>query len=256
MIDPRASVDPRATLEANVSVGPYTVIGPDVYIGAGTWIGPHVVINGPTRIGAENRIFQFASIGDIPQDKKYAGEASELIIGNRNTIREYCTINRGTLLDRGKTTVGNDNWIMAYVHVAHDCQVGSHTVFANGATLAGHVEIGDYAVLGGFTLVHQHCRVGVCAFCGMGTALNRDLPPYVMASGNLAKSHGLNKEGLRRQGFDRDVVRALHKTYMGMVKSKSSNEKVRTQIIELAHEYPEVANFVEFIKTSKRGIVK
>lgn len=256
LIDPRASIDPGAILETDVSVGSFTVIGPNVHIGKGTWIGPHVVINGPTRIGTENRIFQFASIGDIPQDKKYAGEASELIIGNRNTIREYCTINRGTFVDQGKTIVGNDNWIMAYVHIAHDCRVGDHTVFSNGATLAGHVEVGDYAILGGFTLVHQFCRIGAYAFCGMGTALNRDLPPYVMASGNLARPHGLNKEGLRRHGLDQDVVRALHKAYMVMVKSRTMSDETRMQIIKLADQYLEVAYFVEFINASKRGIIR
>ena len=193
MIDSRALIDSKAQLDEGVSVGPFSVIGPNVSIESGTWIGPHVVINGPTHIGRDNRIFQFASVGDIPQDKKYRGEESRLTIGDRNTIREYCTINRGTQLDRGVTSVGDDNWIMAYVHIAHDCQVGNHIVFSNGTTLAGHVIIEDHAVLGGFTLVHQFCRIGAYSFCGMGTALNRDLPPYVMASGNLARPYGLNK---------------------------------------------------------------
>jgi UDP-N-acetylglucosamine acyltransferase len=256
LIDPRAVVDLRASLDPSVEIGPFSVIGPQVQIGAGTWIGPHVVINGPTRIGRDNRIFQFASVGDIPQDKKYRGEASELVIGDRNTIREYCTINRGTINGHGSTVIGADNWIMAYVHIAHDCHIGNHTVLANGATLAGHVVIEDYATLGGFTLVHQFCRIGKHAFCGMGTALNRDLPPYVLASGNLAESHGINKIGLKRHGFSPETINALHKAYLLLVKSRNRRDQDLHQLQELSSTYPEVAHMVEFVNKSPRGVIR
>ncbi len=256
MIDSRALIDSKAQLDEGVSVGPFSVIGPNVSIESGTWVGPHVVINGPTHIGRDNRIFQFASVGDIPQDKKYRGEESRLTIGDRNTIREYCTINRGTQLDRGVTSVGDDNWIMAYVHIAHDCQVGNHIVFSNGTTLAGHVIIEDHAVLGGFTLVHQFCRIGAYSFCGMGTALNRDLPPYVMASGNLARPYGLNKEGLKRNNFSADTMRALHKAYMMLVGTGAKRAEDQQQLDEFRVQFPAVAHFVKFIETSPRGIIR
>lgn len=256
MINSRALIDSTAQLDEGVSVGPFSVVGPHVRIESGTWIGPHVVINGPTHIGRDNRIFQFASVGDIPQDKKYRGEESRLTIGDRNTIREYCTINRGTQLDRGETSVGNDNWIMAYVHIAHDCHVGDHIVFSNGTTLAGHVIIEDHAVLGGFTLVHQFCRIGAYSFCGMGTALNRDLPPYVMASGNLARPYGLNKEGLKRNRFSADTIRALHKAYMMLVGTGARKTDDQQQLDEFRVQFPEVAHFVEFIENSPRGIIR
>lgn len=256
LIDPQASIDPSATLAEGVSVGPFSVIGADVRIGSGSWIGPHVVINGPTRIGSGNRVFQFASLGEIPQDMKYQGEASELVIGDGNTIREFCTINRGTSLDRGVTTVGNDNWIMAYVHIAHDCQVGDHVILANGTTLGGHVRIEDHAILGGFTLVHQFCSIGVYAFCGGGTVLTRDLPPYVIASGNRAKPHGLNKEGLNRHNFDPLVIRALRKAYMLLIKSKKVDDKARAEVAVLGQQYPEVARFIQFIDDSERGVLR
>lgn len=256
MIDAHAVVDPEATLAASVKVGPFSVIGPNVQIDAGTWIGPHVVINGPTRIGRDNKIYQFASIGEIPQDKKYHGETTELVIGDRNTIREYCTINRGTVNGHGSTMIGDDNWIMAYVHIAHDCKVGNNTVFSNGATLAGHVDVEDYATLGGFTLVHQFCRIGIHAFCGMGTALNRDLPPYVLASGNLAQPHGINKVGLKRHGFSTEVIQALHKAYLLLIQTRRKRENDAQQIEQLAKDYPEVARLVEFINNSTRGVIR
>ncbi|MGH8501053.1 MAG: acyl-ACP--UDP-N-acetylglucosamine O-acyltransferase [Gammaproteobacteria bacterium] len=256
MIDPRAAVDPAAELASDVEVGAFSVIGPKVRIGAGTWIGPHVVIEGPARIGRDNRIFQFASVGDIPQDKKYEGETTELVIGDRNTIREYCTINRGTRNGQGATIIGNDNWIMAYVHIAHDCVVGDHTVFSNGATLAGHVTVEDYATLGGFTLVHQFCRIGCHAFSGMGTALNRDLPPYVLASGNLASPHGINKVGLRRHGFSADTIQALHKAYMLLIKSRNRRDDDPRQLEQLINDFPEVARLAEFVSNSPRGVVR
>lgn len=256
MIDPRAAVDSCAELAPDVKVGAFSVIGADVRIGAGTWIGPHVVIEGPATIGYDNRIFQFASVGDIPQDKKYEGETTELIIGDRNTIREYCTINRGTCMGQGATVIGNDNWIMAYVHIAHDCVIGDHTVFSNGATLAGHVTVEDYATLGGFTLVHQFCRIGTHAFSGMGTALNRDLPPYVLASGNLAAAHGINKVGLKRHGFRADTIQALHKAYMLLIKTRNRRDDNPFQLEQLASAFPEVARFVDFVKNSPRGVVR
>ncbi len=249
-------IDPSAQIDINVSIGPYSIIGPNVSIGKNTWVGPHVVINGPTRIGTGNRIFQFSSIGEIPQDKKYHGEPSELIIGDDNTIREYVTINRGTEEDQGYTKVGKRNWIMAYVHIAHDCNVGNDTTFANGATLAGHVTVEDFAILGGFTLVHQFCRIGAHSFCAMGTALNKDLPPYVMASGNYATTHGLNKEGLRRRGFSEECINALHKSYKLLIRSKSSRNESILQVEKLATEYPEVQKFLDFVVSSERGVVQ
>lgn len=256
MIDPRAVVDPAAQLAADVHVGPYSIIGPEARIGPGTWIGPHVVINGPTTLGAGNRIFPFACLGEIPQDKKYTGERSELIIGNHNTIREYCTINRGTQLDQGRTVIGNDNWIMAYVHIAHDCHIGDHTVFANGATLAGHVTVEDFASLGGFTLVHQFCRIGRYAFSGMGSALNRDLPPFVLATGNLAKPHGINKEGLRRHGFAPQTLHALHQAYLLLFKGHSKRQDARERLNQLAECFPDVAYLLDFIHDSPRGVIR
>ena len=196
-----ALVDARAELDASVEVGAYSIIGPHVRIGADTVVGPHVVVEGHTAIGRGNRIFQFASIGAAPQDKKYAGEPTRLEIGDSNTIREFVTLNRGTAQDRGVTTIGSDNWIMAYVHVAHDCVVGDHTIFANSSNLAGHVEVGDWVILGGFTGVHQFCKIGAHAMTGVGTVVLHDIPPFVMASGNTAKAHGINSEGLRRRGF-------------------------------------------------------
>ena len=251
-----AIVDPSVHMDANVTIGPYSIIGPDVKIGKNTWIGPHVVINGPTTIGAGNRIFQFSSIGDIPQDKKYKGEQSELYIGDDNTIREYVTINRGTEEDQGYTKLGNRNWIMAYVHIAHDCNVGNDTIFANGTTLAGHVSVEDFAILGGFTLVHQFCRVGAHSFCAMGTALNRDLPPYVMASGNFACTHGLNKEGLRRRNFSEECIQALHKSYKLLIRNKGSKSESLAQVKQLATRHPEVKKFLDFVNSSERGIVQ
>jgi len=248
-----AIIDPSAQIDDEVSIGAYSIVGPDVKIGKHTVIGPHVVLSGPTTIGERNRIFQFSSIGEIPQDKKYHGETSELIIGDDNTFREYVSINRGTEEDQGFTKIGDRNWIMAYVHIAHDCNVGNDVTFANGATLAGHVLVEDFAILGGFTLVHQFCRIGVHSFCAMGTALNRDLPPYVMASGNYASTHGLNKEGLRRHGFSENCINALHKTYKVLVRNHSKSDNL-DEVKMLAKEYPEVQRLMSFIDASKRGI--
>ena len=250
IIDSSAKIDPTAT------IGPYSIIGPHVEIGAGTVVGPHVVIQGPTIIGRDNHIFQFSSLGEIPQDKKYAGEDSKLVIGDNNTVREYCTINRGTSLGEGATTIGNDNWIMAYVHIAHDCIVENNTIFSNGASIAGHVRVEDFAVLGGFTLVHQFCHIGTHSFCGMGSALNKDLPPYVIAAGNLAKAYGLNKEGLRRREFSEDVIQALHQAYKALIVSKKSRAEQIEKIGTLVDQFSEVREFVGFIENSSRGIVR
>ena len=192
LIHPTAIVDPKAQINSSVEIGAYSIIGPHVSIGAGTKIGPHVIIEGHTTIGCDNQFFQFSSIGAAPQDKKYAGEPTRLVIGNRNIIREFCTFNVGTVQDGGVTTLGNDNWIMAYVHIAHDCHVGNHTIFANNAALAGHVEIGDWVIMGGFSNTHQFCKIGAHAMVGMSTSLTQDVPPYVMLNGNPAAAHGIN----------------------------------------------------------------
>lgn len=255
MIHPTAIIDEavRENLPDDISVGAYAIIESDVSIGPGCTIGHHAVIKGPTQIGAENRIFQFASIGEEPQDLKFHGEPTQLIIGDRNTFREFTTINRGTVSGIGKTEIGNDNLFMAYVHIAHDCIVGNHVIFSNSASLAGHVEVRDHVILSGFTLVHQFCNVGEHAFTGMGTALNRDLPPYVMASGNYARPIGINKEGLKRRGFSPEVIQALHKVFRLTIKSKKKNE---AEIEELVNQYPEVARFKEFVDSSQRGVTR
>jgi UDP-N-acetylglucosamine acyltransferase len=256
LIHSTALVDESAKIATGVSIGPYSVIGSDVEIGEGTWIGPHVVIMGPTRIGRENRIFQFNSIGDISQDKKYQGEASSLEIGDRNTIREYCTFNRGTKHGGGVTRVGSDNWIMAYVHIAHDCQVGNDIIMANNATLAGHVTIGDHAILGGFTLVHQFCAVGTHSFSAMGTAIGKDVPPYVLVAGQPASPRGLNSEGLKRHGFDSATLQSLRKAYKALYRSGLKAQEAVAQLDRLGARSPETRVMAEFIRTSTRGIVR
>lgn len=255
-IDTRAAVDPTARIGNNVTIGPFSVIGKDVEIGDGSWIGPHVVINGPTRIGRENRIFQFASIGEIPQDKKYRGEDSRLEIGDRNTIRENATINRGTADGGGITKVGNDNWLMAYIHIAHDCIIGDHTIFSNAASLAGHVRIDNYAILGGFTLVHQFCTIGAHAFCGMGSAINKDVPPYIMVNGNPVQPHGLNTEGLKRHQFSKETLQALREAYKLIYRSGLTTQEAIKQLAEPAEIFPEVAAMRDFLAQSQRGIVR
>jgi len=230
MIHPTAIVEPGARLAANVSVGAYALIGPQVEVGEGTWIGPHAVIEGRTRIGRNNRIWQFTSIGAIPQDKKYAGEDTAVEIGDGNTIREFVTINRGTVHDAGVTRVGDDNWIMAYVHFAHDCQVGSHTIFANYTGLAGHVRVGDWAILGGATIAHQFVRVGAHSFTGMCTLLDRDLPPYVGAAGNRAQPYGINTFGLRRRGFTQATLDALKRAYKTIYRSGMGQEEILREL--------------------------
>lgn len=256
MIHSTAIIDPSANIGEGVSIGAYSIIGADVTIGDGCWIGPHVVISGPTTIGKENRIYQFSSIGEDPQDKKFAGEKTQLIVGDRNIIREFVTFNRGTADGHGKTVVGNDNLFMAYTHLAHDCIVGNSTIFANAASLAGHVEVGDYTTLGGFTSVHQFTRIGTQAFCGLGSVITQDIPPYSTAAGNRAKAFGINKEGLKRKGFSSELIRALHKSFRLLLKSKCSREEALAELQPLIDEFPEVELFTRFISESKRGIAR
>ncbi|HEY5604764.1 MAG TPA: acyl-ACP--UDP-N-acetylglucosamine O-acyltransferase [Gammaproteobacteria bacterium] len=256
MIHPTAIIDKSASIDDGVSVGPYSIIGADVRITGGSTIGPHVVINGPTVIGKNNRIFQFASIGEAPQDKKYAGEPTRLEIGDNNVIREYCTISRGTIQDQGVTRVGSNNWIMAYVHIAHDCRIGNDTIFANSATLAGHVTIEDYAILGGFTLVHQFCKIGAHCFTGMNSVISQDVPPYLMIAGHMAKPYGINIEGLKRRGFSGETVSALKKAYKILYRSGNSLEQAIAALQELGKGHKDVAYLAEFIKASTRGILR
>ncbi|HEC17890.1 MAG TPA: acyl-ACP--UDP-N-acetylglucosamine O-acyltransferase [Gammaproteobacteria bacterium] len=256
MIHPQAIIDPKARLDDKVSVGPFCVIGPNVEIGEGTVIDSHVVINGPTRIGRNNRIYSFAAIGGDPQDKKYAGEATALEIGDGNTIREYCTISRGTTQDAGVTRIGDDNWIMATVHIAHDCQIGSHTIFANSATLAGHVTIEDYVILGGFTLVHQFCKIGAHSFTAMNSVISKDVLPFLMVSGHMAKPHGLNSEGLKRRGFSSQAINELRKAYKLIYRSGNTLEQATAQLQPLARGCAEVAQLLDFLKGVSRGIVR
>jgi UDP-N-acetylglucosamine acyltransferase len=256
MIHQTAIVDPEAELAADVSVGPYSVIGPQVQIGAGTTIGPHVVIDGRVTIGRNNKIFQFSSIGGAPQDKKYAGEDTAIEIGDGNTIREYVTVNRGTALDAGVTRIGDDNWIMAYVHFAHDCQIGSHTIFANLAQLAGHVHVQDWAILGGNTIVHQFVRVGAHSFTGMCTYLDRDLPPFVKAAGNMAKPYGINSEGLRRKGFSAETIQALKRAYRTLYRSGLGAEEAQRELAAQGEACAEVRVLLEFVEASTRGIIR
>jgi UDP-N-acetylglucosamine acyltransferase len=256
MIHPTAIVSPKAKLSDGVEIGAFTVIGDHVEIGSGTKIGSHAVIDGPTIIGKDNTIAPFSSLGAPPQDKKYAGEATRLEIGDRNTIREFCTFNRGTSQDVGVTRVGNDNWIMAYVHIAHDCQVGNHTIFANNSQLAGHVHVGDWAILGGFTVVHQFVRIGAHSLTAMGTILLQDLPPYVTAAGNTASPFGINSEGLKRRGFEPKAIAEIKAAYKTIYKAGLSLEAARQQLLVQQQSVPELAILAEFLKSGKRGIIR
>ncbi len=256
MIHSTAIVHPDARIADDVEIGAYSLIGAHVEIGPGCRIGPHVVIDGHTRLGRDNQVFQFCSLGAAPQDKKYAGEETRLEIGDGNTFREYCSVNIGTSQDKGVTRIGDDNWIMAYVHIAHDCVVGNHTIFANNATLAGHVEIGDWAILGGFTGVHQFGRVGAHSFCGVGTVLLQDLPPYVTVAGNPASPRGINSEGLRRRGFSSSTIAAIKRAYRTLYRRGLPLEDARKEIAALVGEYPEVELFSSFLAVSGRGIVR
>ena len=256
MIDPRAVVDSAAKIDSSVYVGAYAIIGADVEIGRGTRIEPHVVVKGPTTIGADNHIFQFASIGDDPQDKKYAGEKTKLVIGDRNTIREYCTLNRGTVQDAGVTTIGSDNWIMAYCHVAHDCIVGDKTIFANNASIAGHVRVGDYAILGGFTAVHQFCRIGAHSLCSMFSYVTKDVPAYVTISGRPAEPRGINAEGLKRRSFTPDQIRNIREAYRVVYRLDLKLDEAVAQLTPLVAEQPEIKPFVDSLRDGSRGLAR
>jgi UDP-N-acetylglucosamine acyltransferase len=251
-----AIVDRDAKLARGVTVGPYSVIGPKVEVGEGTWIGAHVVLDGKIKIGRNNKIFHFASLGAPPQDKKYGGEDTAVEIGDGNTIREYVTMNRGTAQDIGTTRVGNDNWIMAYVHFAHDCQIGNKTIFANACQLAGHVTVGDWAIFGATTLVHQFVHIGAHAFTGMGTYLPQDLPPYVTAAGNMARPYGINSEGLKRRGFSPEAIAGLKRAYRTLYRSGLGLEEAKAELREQVAACPPVKEIVEFLDRSKRGIIR
>ena len=256
MIHPTAIVYPGASIAAGVEIGPYTVIGPHVEIGPGCRIGPHAVITGRTRIGRNNRIYQFVSLGEVPQDKKYGGELTQLEIGDDNTIREFCTFNCGTAQDAGVTRVGNDNWIMAYVHLAHDCQVGHHTIFANNAQLAGHVCVGDHAILGGFTVVHQFCHIGAHSITAMGTIVLQDIPPFVTASGNSARPFGINAEGLKRRGLTPATITRLKRAYKTLYKAGLTLDQAKKDLARQTGECPEVQVILDFLAGSTRGIIR
>lgn len=255
-IDPRAVVAPTAKLGEGVEVGPFAIIGPDVEIGDGTIVGPHAVVTGWTKLGSHNRIFQFASIGDAPQDKKYAGEPTRVEIGDRNVFREYVTVNRGTTHDKGTTRVGSDNLFMASSHVAHDCIVGSHCVFANLATLGGHVEVDDYVILAGFTGVHQFCKIGAHAFIANNTAVTRDVPPYVMAVGHPAAPHSINATGLSRRGFTPEQVRNIKNAYRTLYRMDLPLEAAMEKLREAAQTQAEIVPFVEFVARSTRSLIR
>jgi UDP-N-acetylglucosamine acyltransferase len=256
LIHPQAIIDPSARLASDVTVGPWTYIGPNVEIGAGTRIESHVVIKGPTKIGANNHIYQFASVGEDCQDLKYDGEPTELVIGDNNTIREGCTIHRGTVQDQGITRIGNHNLFMANVHVAHDCVVGSHIIIANNAALAGHVHVDDHTILGGFTAVHQFCRIGAHVMCGAGTVVLQDIPAYTLATGNAAKPHGINAEGLRRRGFSAESIRALKNAYKTVYRQNLSlSDAIDKLAVEAASE-PALDALLRSLRNSTRGIIR
>ena len=256
MIHPTAIVADDARIHESVQIGPYSVIGPGVEIGAGSVIGPHVVINGPTVLGEQNRIFQFASIGDDPQDKKYAGEPTRLVIGNRNTIRECVTINRGTVQDEGVTRIGDDNWIMAYAHIAHDCVVGNNVILANNVSLAGHCHVGDWAIFGGFAGMHQFCRAGAHCFLGKYAGMSQDVPAYVMVGGTPPAPHGINAEGLKRRGFSAEQIANIRHAYKVLYRSGMKLSEALAEIERLAVEQPELEIFAASIRDATRGIVR
>ena len=255
-IHPTAIIEPGATLAADVEIGPYALIGGSVEIGAGCRIGAHAIVTGHTRLGRNNRIHPFVSLGEAPQDKKYGGEPTRLEIGVHNTIREFCTLNRGTAQDAGVTRVGNHNWIMAYSHVAHDCQVGSHTVFANNAQLAGHVHVGDHAILGGFTAVHQFCHIGAHTITGLGSVVLQDIPPHVRAAGNSARPYGINAEGLRRRGFSAETIAALKRAYRTLYRSGLGLKEALGELERQRTACAEIQLLIDFIARSSRGIIR
>ncbi|GIX37717.1 MAG: acyl-[acyl-carrier-protein]--UDP-N-acetylglucosamine O-acyltransferase [Silanimonas sp.] len=256
MIHPSALIDPKARLDEGVSVGPFAVIGPDVEIGAGTRIGPYCQIQGPTRIGRDNVIHGHASLGGEPQDKKHKGEPTRLEIGDRNTIFEFTTVSRGTVDGGGLTRIGNDNWIMAYVHVAHDCFVGSHCILANNATLAGHVVLEDWVILGGFAGIHQFCRIGAHAFIGMGSLVNADVAPFVIVADKYAVPRGINAEGLKRRGFGAERIAAIKRAYRAVFMSGAPLAEAKAQLAEAAEGSEDVARMLAFIEKSERGLLR
>jgi len=253
-IHPTALVDPKAELDSGVSVGPYTVVGPHVKVGAGTRIGPHCVIEGHTTIGRDNRIYQFVSLGSDNQDKKYAGEPCELIIGDRNTIREYSTYHIGTVQGGGVTRLGNDNWMMAYTHLAHDCIVGNNTIFANNAQLAGHVEVGDWVILGGFTVVHQFVRIGAHAMTAMCSLLFADVPPFVMAQGQPAAGRSMNFEGLRRRGFSAQRISAIKAMHKALYRDNLTLEQAQERMAAMPDQFPEAVDDIGMMRTFLQGV--
>ena len=256
LISPLASIDPSAQLGKGVSVGPFTVIGPDVVIGDGCKIESHAVIKGPTVIGKNNHIFQYATVGEATPDLKYKGEPTTLVIGDNNVIREGATLHRGTVQDRGETTVGNNNLLMAYVHIGHDSVVGNHCILVNNASLAGHVIVDDYAILSGYVLVHQFCTIGAYAFIGMGSGVGKDIAAYTMTIGSPAENRGLNLEGLRRKGFSKDAIKAIKQAHKIVYREGLTIEQAMPKVAEIAEQTPEVAVFYDSIKRSTRGLVR
>lgn len=256
MIHKQAIIDPSAKIAENVEIGPFTVIGPNVEIGEGSWIGPHAVIQGPTRIGRENKIFQFASIGEAPQDKRYCGEMARLEIGDRNIFRECSTIHRGTDTGLGNTRIGNDNFFMAYTHVAHNCVVGNHVVFSNNASIAGHVSVEDYAWLGGMVGVHQFCAIGAHSFAAGGAIVFKDIPPFVMVSGYPAEAHGLNTVGLERRGYTQETIAALKRAYKIIFRQSLTMQEAIRALKEMIKDFPEVEVLSDFLSKTTRGIVR
>lgn len=256
MIDPRAIIAPDAVLGEGVQIGAYTIIGAGVRIGAGSWIGPHAVINGPTTLGCENKVFQFASIGDAPQDKKYRGEPTRLEVGDRNVFREFCSVNRGTVAGRGVTKIGDENLFMAYSHVAHDCIVGSNCVMSNCTALAGHVELGDWVILSGYAGIHQFCKVGAHSFLANNAAITRDVPPYLLVAGTPAEPKGVNSEGLKRRGFSPEQIANIRNAYRLLYRSGLKLAAATEQLQALAADQPELLPFVQFLAASERSIVR
>ncbi len=256
LIDPRAIIDPSAKLADDVVVGPWSIIGPDVEIGEGSVLGPNVIIKGPTRIGKHNRVYQFSSLGEDTPDRKYKGEPTRLVIGDHNIIREGVTMHRGTIQDRDETTVGDHNLIMAYAHVGHDSVIGNHCILVNNVALVGHVHIGDWAILSGYTLVHQFCHIGAHSFAGMGSAIGKDVPAYVTVSGNPAEARSMNFEGMRRRGFSVEAIAALRRAYKAVYRQGLTIEAALAELAEPAQQFPEVAVFRDSILASQRGITR
>jgi len=251
-----ALVDPAAEVADGVEIGPFSIIGPKVRIGAGSWIGPHVVITGRTTIGCNTRIFQFASLGEEPQDKKYGGEDTELIIGDNNTIREMCTFSRGTIQGGGKTSIGHNNWIMACVHIAHDCILGDNIIMANNTSLAGHVTVGDWAILSGYSLIHQFCSVGEHSLTSFASFVNQSIPPYVTVSGEKAKAKGINTEGLRRRGFTPEQIQQVRRAYKVLYRSGNTLEEARDELVRMARNSSEIQPLVDFLNSSEKSMIR